>query len=82
MEELVQKSIEIQGWLLLKFFIYLHNQLSSFNSTVVSYRCLKNVIHQIDSINGWLLLSVIFTSKLEVGFCLNIQKCFFLELSF
>ena len=37
MEELdsVQKVIEIQGWLLLKFLICLQNQLSSFNSIVV-----------------------------------------------
>ena len=31
----VQNFIEIQGWLLLTFFICLHNQLSSFNSTIV-----------------------------------------------
>ena len=31
----VQKFIEIQGWLLLTFFICLHNQLSSFNSIIV-----------------------------------------------
>ena len=37
MEELdsVQKFIEIQGWLLLTFFICLHNQLSSSNSLIV-----------------------------------------------
>ena len=37
MEELdsVQKFSEIQGWLLLTFFICLHNQLSSFNSVIV-----------------------------------------------
>ena len=33
--DLVQKYIEIQGWLLLTFFICLHNQLSSFNSIAV-----------------------------------------------
>ena len=32
---LVQKFIEIQGWLLLTFSICLHNQLSSFNSIIV-----------------------------------------------
>ena len=32
---LLKKIIEIQGWLLLTFFICLHNQLSSFNSIVV-----------------------------------------------
>ena len=31
----VQKFIEIQDWLLLTFFICLHNQLSSFNSIIV-----------------------------------------------
>ena len=31
----VEKFIEIQGWLLLTFFICLHNQLSSFSSTIV-----------------------------------------------
>ena len=37
MEEIdsVQKFIEIQGWLLLTFFICLHKQLSSFNSIIV-----------------------------------------------
>ena len=33
--DLVQKSIEIQGWLLLTLFICLHNQLSSFNPIIV-----------------------------------------------
>ena len=32
---LLKKLIEIQGWLLLTFFICLHNQLSSFNSIIV-----------------------------------------------
>ena len=31
----VQKFTEKQGWLLLTFFICLHNQLSSFNSIIV-----------------------------------------------
>ena len=31
----VQKFIEIKGWLVCTFFIYLHNQLSSFNSIIV-----------------------------------------------
>ena len=33
--EFSTKFIEIQGWLLLTFFICLHNQLSSFNSIIV-----------------------------------------------
>ena len=32
---LVQKFIETPGWLLLTFFIYLHHQLSYFNSVIV-----------------------------------------------
>ena len=32
---LLKKLIEIQGSLLLTFFIYLHNQLSSLNSIIV-----------------------------------------------
>ena len=37
MEELdsLQKFIDIQGWLLLTFFICLQNQSSSFNSIIV-----------------------------------------------
>ena len=31
----VQEFNEIQGWLLLTFFICLHNQLSFFNSIIV-----------------------------------------------
>ena len=32
---LLKKLIEIQGWLLLTFFICLHNQVSSSNSIIV-----------------------------------------------
>ena len=31
----VQELIEIEGWLLLTFFMCLHNHLSSFNSIIV-----------------------------------------------
>ena len=73
MEELdsVQKFIEIQGWLLLTFFICLHNQVLLIP---LSYRCLKNVIHQIGSKNEWLLLSVTFTAKLEMVFVLTFEN--------
>ena len=55
------KFIEIQGWLLLTFFICLHSQLSSFNSIIVQMS--EKCVHQIDSKNDWLLLSVTFTAK-------------------
>ena len=41
------------------------------------YRCLKNVIHQIDSENEWLLLSVTFTAKFQLAFVLTIENSFF-----
>ena len=42
------------GWLLLTISICLKNQLSSIIYSITAYseyRCLKNVIHQIDSKN-------------------------------
>ena len=42
----------------------------------LSYRCLKNVIHQIDSKNEWLLLSVTFTVKFELVFVLTLVNAF------
>ena len=76
MEELVlywihhKKFIEIQGWLLLTFFICLHKK--SFNSIIAQMS--KNVIHQIDSKNEWLLRSVTFMAKLELVFVLTFKK--------
>ena len=76
MEELdsVQKFIEIQGWLLLTFFIYLHNQLSSFNFIIVQMS--EKHDYQVGSKNGWLLLSVTFTAKLELDFVLTFENAF------
>ena len=76
MQELdsVQKFIEIQGWLLLTFFICLHNQLSSFNSIIVQMS--EKQIHQVGSKNEWLLLSETFTPKLELVFVLTFEKSF------
>ena len=59
------------GWRLL----ILHNQLGSIH-TYKESRCLKNVIHQIDSKNEWLLLSVTFTAKLELVFVLTFENAF------
>ena len=67
MEELVlllKKFIGIQGWLLLTFFI------------VYIIRCLKNVIHQADGKNEWLLLSATFKAKLELVFALTFENAF------
>ena len=75
MQELdsVQKFIETQGCLLLTFFICLHNQLSSFNSIIVMS---EKRVHQVDSKNEWLLLSVTFTAKLELVFVLTFENAF------
>ena len=49
----------------------------------LSYKCLKNMIDQIDSKIEWLLLSVTFKANVELVFgILNIRKHFFLEFSF
>ena len=75
MEELdsVQKFIETQGWLLLTFFICLHNQLSSFNSIIVQ---ISEKRDSSNSKNEWLLLSVTFTAKLELDFALTFKNTF------
>ena len=70
----MQKFIEILGWLLLTFFISLHDQLSSFNSIIV--QMFENVIHQTDSKNEWLLLLVTFTTKFELVFVLTFENAF------
>ena len=72
--EFSTKFIEIQGWLRLTVFIYLHNQLRSFNSIIVQMS--EKRVHQIDSKNEWLLLSVILTAKLELVFVLTFENAF------
>ena len=55
----VQEFIEIEPWLLLTFILWLRNQLICIYillSNIKEYRCLKNVVHEIDR-NEWLLLS-------------------------
>ena len=73
-----QFSTRMAAWLLLNFSICLHNQLSSIHSItrIKEYRCLKNVIHQIDSKNEWLLLSASFTAKFGLVFLLTLEKIF------
>ena len=53
-----------------------HKQLNSMRS-IISYhenRCLKNVIHQIDSKNKWLLLSASLTAKFDLAFVLTLEN--------
>ena len=72
--EFSTKFIEIQGWLRLTVFMYLHNQLRSFNSIIVQMS--EKRVHQIDSKNEWLLLSVTLTAKLELVFLLTFENAF------
>ena len=72
--EFSTKFIEKQDWLLLTFFICLHNQLSSFNS--ISVQMSEKRVHQVDSKNEWLLLSVTFTEKLQLVFVLTFENTF------
>ena len=62
------------SWLLLTFFICLHNQLSSFNSIIVQMS--EKRVHQVDSKNEWLLLSETFMAKLELVFVLTFENAF------
>ena len=56
------------------FFICSHNQLDSIQFK--GYRCLKKIIHLIDSKNEWLLLSAGFTAKFELVFVSTLENCF------
>ena len=74
----VQEFIEIKGWLLLTFFICLHNQLSSLHSILhinKVYRCLNKIFDQTD--RKWMVAAFSnFYSKIWVGSGLNIEKGF------
>ena len=72
--EFSTKFMEILGWLLLTFFIYLNDQLSSFNSIIIQMS--EKRVHQIESKNEWLLLSVTLTAKFELVFLLTSANAF------
>ena len=65
------------AWLLLfhmftqsiKFYTFRHYVLKK-------YRCLKNVIHQVDSKNERLLFSASFTAKFGLVFVLTLENAF------
>ena len=45
-------------------------------SRIKEYRCLKNLIHQMDSKTEWFLLSASFTAKFELVFVLTLENAF------
>ena len=51
-------------------------QSIKFYTLLKDYKCLKNVIHQIDSENEWLLLSASFTGKFGLVFALTLENAF------
>ena len=76
-----QEFIEIEDWLRLIFFLYF-SYIHSM-SHIKEYRCLKNVIHQIDR-NEWTLPSISKVyDKILICICRrNTGKRFSLEVSF
>ena len=75
----IQFITRMIGWVLLTFFMCLRNQLSSFMHSIITYekyRCLKNVIHQIDSKYEWLLLQASFMATFVLVFVLTLENAF------
>ena len=59
-------------------FRCLHNQVLNIPlSYIKKYRCLKKVIHQIDTKNEGLLLSASFAAKFELIFVFLLGNAFF-----
>ena len=55
---------------------YMFTQSIKLYTFYYQFRCLKNVIHQIDSKNEWLLLSASFTAKFGLVFVLALENAF------
>ena len=64
------------GWLDASDLFHMFTQSIKFYTFHYQYRCLKNVTHQIDSKNGWLLLSARFTAKFGLVFVLTPENAF------
>ena len=64
------------GWLAASHLFDMFTQSIKFDTVHYQYRCLKNVIHRIDSKNGWLLLSASFTAKFGLVFVLTLENAF------
>ena len=64
------------GWLAASDLFDMFTQSIKFYAFDYQYRCFKNVIHQVDSKNGWLLLSASFTAKFGLVFVLTLENTF------
>ena len=77
-KRLVFDSIQYRkDWLAASDLFGVFTQLIKFYRFHYQYICLKNVIHQIDNKNGWLLLSANFTAKIGLVFVLTLANAFF-----
>ena len=76
-EKLMFFSIQyMNGWLAASDLFDMFTQSIKFYTFHYQYRCLKNVIHQIDSKNGWLFLSASFMGKFGLVFVLTLENAF------
>ena len=76
-KRLVFDSIQYRkDWLAASDLFGMFTQLIKFYRFHYQYICLKNVIHQIDNKNGWLLLSASFTAKFGLVFVLTLENAF------
>ena len=76
-ESLTFHSIQYgNDWLAASDLLDMLAQSIKFYTFYYQYRCLKNVIHQIGSKNGWLLLSASFTAKFGLFFVLILENAF------
>ena len=76
-ERLVFHSIQYRnGWLAASYLFHMFTQSIKFYTFHHQYRCFKNVIHQVDSKNGWLLFSASFTAKFGLVFVLTLENAF------
>ena len=66
----------MNGWSAASDLFDIFTQSIKFYTFHYLYRCLKNVIHQIESKNGWLLLSASFTAKFGLVFVLTLRNAF------
>ena len=64
------------SWLAASDLFDMFTQSIKFYTFHYQYRCLKNVIHQIDSKNEWLLLPARFTAKFGLVFVLTVKNAF------
>ena len=68
------------GWLAASDLFYMFTQSIKFYTfyyhTSKERRCLKNVIHEVDSKNEWLLPSSGFTAKFWLVFVLTLKNAF------